>query len=365
VLSGGAFAARASSEEHGNQNKYIPESAKNSYGNEIKDLDGTNSSESNSTNSSESNKTNSSESGNTNSSGADNTNSSGSNNTNSSGSNNTSNSDSNPEMIQSKLSVKDENKISEYKQDRDKLKDELQLQKKEYQQAKKDFLKTRDQIRAGKLNPQSNEALNATKLYLNSSINYMVAHLSNVKSNLDYSNGNGTEGTIVVIDEKIKLLETEKVKVANASNQKELADDVKSVRGIWEDAQEISLASTGQIVSGKIGEYLEKSELLSEKLDERIKGLNETGADTSDLEIKLASYKSYIKSAQEKKKDSDSIFNDKNTTTENLEKANNYLLQSLSDINKANKLLRDIFEGLKNTKPGKMNETVKVNGTEK
>jgi hypothetical protein len=268
-------------------------------------------------------------------------------------------------MIQSKLSVKDENKISEYKQDRDKLKDELQLQKKEYQQAKKDFLKTRDQIRAGKLNPQSNEALNATKLYLNSSINYMVAHLSNVKSNLDYSNGNGTEGTIVVIDEKIKLLETEKVKVANASNQKELADDVKSVRGIWEDAQEISLASTGQIVSGKIGEYLEKSELLSEKLDERIKGLNETGADTSDLEIKLASYKSYIKSAQEKKKDSDSIFNDKNTTTENLEKANNYLLQSLSDINKANKLLRDIFEELKNAKPGKMNETMKVNGTEK
>jgi hypothetical protein len=357
MLSGGAFAAKASSEEYGNQIKYIPESAKNSYGNEIKNLDGISSSESDNTNSSGSDNTNSSESDNTNSSGFDNTNSS--------GFDNASNSESSPEMIQSKLSVKDENKISEYKQDRDKLKDELQLQRKEYQQAKKDFLKTRDQIRDGKLNSQSNEALNVTKLYINSSINYMVAHLSNVKSNLEYSSGNGTEGTIVVIDEKIKLLEAEKVKVANSSNQKELADAVKSVRGIWEDAQEISLASTGQIVSGKIGEYLEKSELLSEKLDERIKGLNETGADTSDLEIKLASYKSYIKSAQEKKKDSDSIFNDKNTTTENLEKANNYLLQSLSDINKANKLLRDIFEGLKNTKPGKMNETVKVNGTEK
>ena len=89
----------------------------------------------------------------------------------------------------------------------------------------------------------------------------------------------------------------------------------------------------------------------------KIESLNETGADTSDLEIKLASYKSYIKSAQEKKEEADSIYDDKNVTRENMEKANNYLRQSLSDINKANKLLREIFEELKEYEIEKTNET--------
>jgi hypothetical protein len=61
----------------------------------------------------------------------------------------------------------------------------------------------------------------------------------------------------------------------------------------------------------------------------------------------LSSYRSYLKSAQDQKMDADSVFTDKNATLENLERANNYLLQSISDINKANKLLKDIFEGLK------------------
>ena len=185
----------------------------------------------------------------------------------------------------------------------------------------------------------------------------MIAHLSNVKSNMEYSNGNGTEKKITAIDEKIKLLEAEKAEVANASSQKELVVIVRSVREVWDNAQKISLAGAGQTVSEKIGEFLEKSETLSEKLGTKIESLNETGADISDLEIKLASYKSYIKSAQEKKEDADSIYDDENVTRENMEKANNYLRQSLSDISKANKLLRQIFEELKKYEIEKYNET--------
>lgn len=309
ALPGGASAAKVSSDGHGNQNQYMREDSRSSYDNEIDNKSDVNDSESD------------------------------------------------PEGLQNNLNVKDQNRISEYKEERKKIKEELQLERKEYQESKKDFLKIRSQIRAEELNPNSNEALNATKLYLNSSINYMIAHLSNVKSNMEYSNGNGTEKRIAAINEKIKLLEAEKLEVANASSQKELAATVRSVREVWDDAQKISLAGAGQTVSGKIGEFLEKSETLSEKLEEKIKSLNETGADISDLEIKLASYKAYLKSAQEKKKDADSIYYDKNVTRENMEKANNYLLQSLSDINKSNKLLIDIFEELKKYETEKINET--------
>lgn len=309
ALPGGALAAKVYSDGHGNQNQYMREDSRSSYDNEIDNTSDVNDSESD------------------------------------------------PGRFQNNLNVKDQNRISEYKEERKKIKEELQLERKEYQESKKDFLKIRSQIRAEELNPNSNEALNATKLYLNSSINYMIAHLSNVKSNMEYSNGNGTEKRIAVINEKIKLLEAEKLEVANASSQKELAATVRSVREVWDDAQKISLAGAGQTVSGKIGEFLEKSETLSEKLEEKIKSLNETGADISDLEIKLASYKAYLKSAQEKKKDADLIYYDKNVTRENMEKANNYLLQSLSDINKSNKLLIDIFEELKKYETEKINET--------
>lgn len=315
VMSGAAFAAKDSSTEHGNRNQNIQGDPGGSY------LDETN-------NTSDANI-----------------------------------SEADHERLLGNLDVKNQNRISEYKQERQKIKEELVLQREEYHKAKKDFLKVKSRIRAGDLNPNSNEALSATKLYLNSSINFMIAHLSNVKNNMEYSNGNGTEKIVTAIDEKIKLLETEKAEVANASNQKEIAATVKSARETWEDAQKISLTGAGQIVSEKVGKFLEKSESLSDMLGARIENLSKTGADVSDLQIKLASYRSYLKSAQDKKEDADSIYEDKNVTRDNLEEANNYLLQSISDSNKANKLLRDIFEELKKHENQKIDEANIKNGS--
>jgi len=254
-------------------------------------------------------------------------------------------------------SVKNPNRVFEYKLKRQKIKEELEIQRETYHKAKKDFLKVKSQIHAGKLNPDSSEVLNATKLYLNSSISYMIVHLSNVKSNMEYANCNGTEKIVTDIDENIKLLVTKKTEVANSSSQKELATTVRYVRETWVEAQRISLAGAGQIVSEKVGEYLEQSEVLSGVLNTRIENLNKTDADVSDLKVKLVSYRSYLTSAQNMKKDADDVYKDNNATREKLEEANNYLLQSISDINKANKLLKDIFIELKRQENQKTNET--------
>ncbi|MDR7666200.1 chromosome segregation ATPase [Methanosarcina sp. Z-7115] len=310
ALPGGSLAAKESS-EHGNSNQdqYMREDARDSYENE----------------------------------------------TNNSG--DATDSESDTERLQNNLSVKDGNRISEYKDERKQLIEELQFHKKEYQEAKGDFLEIRNRIRTGKLDPNSEEALNATRTYLNSSINYMIAHLSNVKSNMEYSNGNETEEQIVAIDEKIKLLEVEKAQVAKASSQKEFLVVVRSVREVWDNAERTSLAGVGQTVSEKIGKFLEKSETLSEKLGTNIESLNETDIDKADLETKLASYKLYIKSAQERKEAADSIYSGENVTLENMETANNYLRQSLSEISKANNILRQIFDELKKYEIDKYNET--------
>jgi len=257
---------------------------------------------------------------------------------------------------QGNLSSKGQDNISGYKQERRQSKEELQFYKQEYKVAKENFLNIKNRIRVKELDPNSEEALSVTKSYLNSSISYMIAHLLNVKSNMEYSNGNGTEEKIIAIDEKVKLLESEKAKIANASSQEELSVVVKSVRDIWDNAEKISLSSTGQIVSERIGEFLEESENLSKKLGVQTENLKETGVNTSKLEIKLASYVSYINSAQEKKRAADSIYNGENITRENMQKANNYLRQSLNDISNANKLLREIFDELKNYETEKYNK---------
>jgi chromosome segregation ATPase len=273
-------------------------------------------------------------------------------------------SESDARQEQKNLSAKSRNKISEYKQERKQLEEELQFHKQEYREAKENFLKIRNRIQAEELDPNSEEAINATKLYLDSSINYMIAHLSNVESNMANSNGNGTEEKIISIDEKIKLLEAEKTNVSNASSQEELVIVVRSVRGVWNNAEKTSLAGAGQAVSEKLGEFLEESENLSEKLGVKVKNLKETGVDTAELETELASYTSYIKSAQEKKEAADSIYNGENVTREDMQTANNYLRQSIKDISKANKILREIFGELKDCEIEKGNGTEVKNLTE-
>ncbi|HET8687587.1 MAG TPA: chromosome segregation ATPase, partial [Methanosarcina sp.] len=261
------------------------------------------------------------------------------------------------ERLQNNSGVKDKNKISDHKQEKNQLKEELQIHKQEYIEAKGDFLKIRNLVRAGKLNPNSEEALNATQLYLNSSIDYIIAHLSNVKSNMAYSNGNGTEDRIIAIDEKIRLLEVEKEQIANTSSQEELVVVVRSVRGTWNNAEKTSLEGAGQIVSEKIGMFLEKSENLSEKLGAKVDNLNETGVDTTDLDTKLANYSFYLNSAKQNKETADAIYSGENVTREDMQKANNHLRQSLNDINKANDIIKQILDELKEYETEKGNET--------
>lgn len=261
--------------------------------------------------------------------------------------NGTENSSSENIKEENRTRIQDKDKYTAYKLERKKIREELQLQKSEYREAKEDFLKVRDQIQTGKLNPGSEEAIDATKLYLNSSISYMIAHLKNVKTNMQYSNGNGTEEEIDAINGSIKLLEAEQAEVANASNQQELIVSVRSVREIWTNAQKASLTGSGQIVSQRIGEFLDKSENLSEELDLEIQSLNETGVDTADLQTRLTSYDLYIEAAQDKKEAADTIYEDVNSTREDLEVANNYLREALNNVNKANQILKLIFDELK------------------
>ncbi|AKB37681.1 hypothetical protein MSSAC_3091 [Methanosarcina siciliae C2J] len=283
------------------------------------------------------------------------------------------------EKVQDKDKVKTETQdtISAYKLERDRIQEELQLQKEEYRGAKEDFLEVRNQIQKGKLDSDSEEALNATRLYLHASINYMILYLENVKTNIQYSNGNGTEERIVAIDENIRLLKAEQAGVANASNQQEFVVTVQSVRGVWNNSRKASLTGAGQTVSERVGGFLDKSDDLSRKLETTIESLNTTEVNTGELETRLTSYKLYLKAAREKKEAADVIYEDENATLGNLGVANNYMRESLNNVNRANQILRVIFDDLKgynleevngtgveNSNETELNNTISINNTD-
>jgi hypothetical protein len=265
---------------------------------------------------------------------------------------------------QDKVQTQAQDRISAHNLEKKQIQEELQLQKDQYREEKEDFLEVRNQIQTGKLNPNSKEAVNTTRTYLISSIDYMIIYLENVKINIQNSNGNGTEDRVAAIDGNIKLLDAEKAEVANSSSQKELLVTVRSVRETWNNSQKASLKGAGQTVSERIKEFLDKSWTLSEKLETDIESLNATGVNTDDLETRLTSYKLYLKAAQEKKEAADSIYEDENATREKLVVANNYLRESLNNVNKANQILRVIFDDLKAYNLEEIKETWVENSTE-
>ncbi|MPN59814.1 hypothetical protein SDC9_207536 [bioreactor metagenome] len=134
---------------------------------------------------------------------------------------------------------------------------------------------------------------------------------------------------------------------------------------VWTNAQKNSLTGSGQIVSQRIGEFLDKSENLSEELEVEIEILNETGVDTANLQTRLASYKQYIKAARERKTAADTVYENESATQKDLEVANNNLREALNNVNKANQILKLIFGELKEHGFKEISETETENNNSK
>ncbi len=249
--------------------------------------------------------------------------------------------DADSEPLQKKELIKQ--RVQEKKQ----LRTEIQNQKREYQDAKGSFIKLRNQIRAGQLDPNSDMAMNGTRLYLNSSICYMIAHLEGVQYNLDNSNGNGTDARAAALQERINQLKEEQEDIENAEDYEDFVIVVKSVSGVWNNAQKDAALGAGQTVSEKMDDFLDRSEALSDRFDDKIQELNETGVDTTGLEDNLTLYKELIEYSRDNHTIAVNIYDNESATAEDLDNANDYLRTALDNLNEANEIVKDIFNELK------------------
>lgn len=230
--------------------------------------------------------------------------------------------------------------LREESQERDQLKEQLRIQKNNYQSSKKNFLAIRSQLRSGNYNE---EDLNITREYLNASIDYMIAHLEKVQYNLEQSNGNGTEARITAIEDRISQLQEEKQAIEEAEDLEDFVNVTESVRGVWNNVRNSTAVETCQTAGENIDDFVNKSEGISNKIEKEIESLNETGVNTTGLEVKLANYNSLMDSARENKEAAKKIYSKENATEEELQKADDYLQNALQEIKEANQILKEIF----------------------
>lgn len=198
-----------------------------------------------------------------------------------------------------------------------------------YQAAKSNFAN----IKSKNPHLDTEEAIEATRDYLISSIDYM---------------------TSVLIDEEyIEELEEERENVEDASNRAELAESARNIRNIWNDARKNHLVSSGMLINNKIGEVIKTSDALMLRLENEIATMKKNGEDVEELEDMLAEYKELIDSAKENQEQARNAYQDGNgSSAENVREANRYIVQAGKDVKDANGLLRNMLKELKEQREG-------------
>jgi hypothetical protein len=206
-----------------------------------------------------------------------------------------------------------------------------------YLDARDNFVK----IKNNDKNLASEEAIEATKEYLNSTIDYMIDSLED--------------------EDYIAQLELVKEDVAAASTRKELAECARDIRDIWKDANRQKTVSASRSADNKLSAVIKTSENMALRLENEIARLENNGEDVTELRSMLEEYRSLIAEARAYQLQAANA-------TDADEKAE--LVRNMNmagqKIKEANALLKDMLKGLKQHREGLVvltgNNTLKAEG---
>jgi len=210
---------------------------------------------------------------------------------------------------------------------------------KENKNVKAGYLDARDnfvKLKATDRNLASAEAIEATKEYLNNTIDYMIDSLDS--------------------EEHITKLEQEKENVAAASTRKELAESAKDIRDIWKDARRDRVTSSVTSISNKFTATIKASEAIALRFGNEIARLEEEGEDVTELEEMLNEYNALIAEAKGHQEQARNAY----TRGEEYSQIAQNMNQAGQSLREANAVLKDMLQQLKQHREG----LVALNGNE-
>jgi hypothetical protein len=192
-----------------------------------------------------------------------------------------------------------------------------------YLDARDNFVK----LRATDKNLSSEEAIGATKEYLNSTIDYMIISLDD--------------------EEYIAKLNMEREDVTAATTRKELAESARDIRDIWKDASRQKAASASRSVDNKLNAVVKTSENMALRMENEIARLESNGEDVTELRSMLEEYRTLVSEAKAYQLQAATAIN----ADEKAELVRNMNMAG-QKIKEANVLLKDMLRQLKQHREG-------------
>ncbi|RSD34522.1 MAG: hypothetical protein CI953_816, partial [Methanohalophilus sp.] len=154
-----------------------------------------------------------------------------------------------------------------------------------------------------------------------------------------------SEDSIERIDEYIGQLEDQQEKLEVAEDRKELAEIARDVRKIWHDVSKDLYKFRSLNVLNGVGNYIDKADSISERIESEIGRLNGSGVDTTEVELMLERYNTLIENASEYR---EMALGAEQGSSESLA----YMQQSVDATRQANDALRNILQFLKDHRQG-------------
>ncbi|MDP2216468.1 MAG: hypothetical protein Q8J68_04185 [Methanolobus sp.] len=192
-----------------------------------------------------------------------------------------------------------------------------------YLDARDNFVKLKNSDK----NLASQEAIEATKEYLNSTIDYMISSLDD--------------------EAYIAQLELVKEDVAAATSRKELSESARDIRDIWKDANRQKTVSASRSMDKKLNAVIKTSDNMALRMEKEIARLESKGEDVTELRSMLEDYRTLISEAKAYQLQAANA-------TDADERAN--LVRNMNmagqKIKEANVLLRDMLKNLKHHREG-------------
>ena len=155
------------------------------------------------------------------------------------------------------------------------------------------LLNARNQLKNAKT-PEEREQLRErlqtrAQEHLVRTIDRMTGRLERLQARIEAAEiqGDIPEGASENIDRYMLRLEGKKLEVENADTPADIISAARDVRGEWGEIRSEIARHTRYMLIARVGNYVEKSEKLSDRLDAEIDKLADQGVDTTSLEDKL------------------------------------------------------------------------------
>ena len=242
------------------------------------------------------------------------------------------------------------------------LKDQLIEAQESFQDSQEKFQDAKDRFESERSLQNTEELKEALRNFLNHTIEYTIKRLETLQIQAEGPEENGLAPFIISdnIDDYIGQLEDMRDDVAAAETEEDFNAVIKEIRDTWQHVDLESRYFIEGTLNNKVDVFNNRSDSIAIRIQAEIDRLDEVGEDTKDLKKLLDDYEKALNASHDDATelfDNHNGFNDEGEL-QNAEEARAFLadaaakMRSSYNMRETNSLLRQIFEELKEHRPG-------------